>query len=73
MIDDYYFRLGYVAFEEYMSFMISRETDNIQSLAEIDEAFSAISNERDKLYVTKEELTQVSVKTPFHYLSLSLS
>ena len=40
--------------------MISRETDNVQSMAEVEEAFAAISGEREKLYITKEELTQVS-------------
>lgn len=46
-------------FEDYMTFMVSRETDNIQSIAEVLEAFSAIASERDTSYVTREELQQV--------------
>ena len=42
-----------------MTFMISKETDNIQSIAEVEEAFRAIAANRDKPYVTKEELLQV--------------
>ena len=41
--------------QEYMAFMISKETENVQSSEEIELAFRAITNqERD--YVTKEEL-----------------
>ena len=54
------FRLGYITSEEYMSFLISRETDNVQTMAEIEDAFAAISGEREKLYVTREELLQVT-------------
>ena len=43
-----------------MSFLISRETDNVQTMAEIEDAFAAISGEREKLYVTREELLQVT-------------
>ena len=42
-----------------MAFMVSRETDNIESIAEVLEAFRAIASERDNSYVTKEELQQV--------------
>lgn len=61
MIYNYFvvFRLGYILFADYMTFMISRETDNVQSMAEVEEAFKAIAAERDKPYVTKEELIQV--------------
>ncbi|XP_019856334.1 PREDICTED: spectrin alpha chain, non-erythrocytic 1-like [Amphimedon queenslandica] len=51
-------RLGYITSEEYMSFLISRETENVQTMAEIEDAFAAISGEREKLYVTREELLQ---------------
>jgi len=48
-------RDGFVTLQEYMAFMISKETENVQSSEEIELAFRAITNqERD--YVTKEEL-----------------
>jgi len=48
-------RDGFVTLQEYMAFMISKETENVQSSEEIENAFRAITNqERD--YVTKEEL-----------------
>lgn len=62
-----------------MSFMISRETENIQSLAEVESAFRAITANGDKPYVTKDEIFQVksSVATihidAFTSLSLSFS
>lgn len=42
-----------------MSFMISRETDNVRSMAEVEGAFRAITARGDKPYVTKDELLQV--------------
>merc|ERR1712107_481027 len=48
-------RDGFVTLQEYMAFMISKETENVQSSEEIELAFRAITaQERD--YVTKEEL-----------------
>jgi len=48
-------RDGFVTLQEYMAFMISKETENVQSSEEIELAFRAITNqERD--WVTKEEL-----------------
>jgi spectrin alpha len=48
-------RDGQVSLQEYMAFMISKETENVQSSEEIENAFRAITTqERD--YVTKEEL-----------------
>lgn len=41
-----------------MAFMISRETENVQSSEEIESAFRALSSE-GKPYVTQEELYQV--------------
>ena len=54
-------RLGYLSFEDYMAFMVSRETDNIESIAEVLEAFRAIASERENSYVTEEELQQVKL------------
>ena len=53
-------RLGSITFEDYMSFMISKESDNVQSITEIEESFRAIVADREQPYVTREELSQVS-------------
>lgn len=53
-------RDGYVSLQEYMAFMISKETENVQSSEEIENAFRAITA-GDRPYVTKEELYAVSV------------
>lgn len=42
-----------------MSFMISRETENVGSLTEVESAFQAITSGGDKPFVTQEELMQV--------------
>ena len=52
-------RNGYITLEDYMPFMISRETENIQSLSEVEGAFRAITANGDKPYVTKDEIFQV--------------
>lgn len=52
-------RDGYVSLQEYMAFMISKETINVQSSEEIEKAFRAITA-GDRPYVTKEELYSVS-------------
>lgn len=57
-------RDGYVSLQEYMAFMISKETENVQSSEEIEKAFRAITA-GDRPYVTKEELYAVSV-LPFY-------
>lgn len=43
-----------------MAFMISKETENVQSSQEIENAFRAITA-ADRPYVTKDELYAVSV------------
>lgn len=48
-------RDGYVSLQEYMAFMISKETENVESCEEIENAFRAITAS-DRPYVTKEEL-----------------
>ncbi|KRY71430.1 Spectrin alpha chain [Trichinella pseudospiralis] len=48
-------RDGYVTLQEYMAFMISRETENIQTSEEIESAFRALSKDY-RPYVTAEEL-----------------
>lgn len=53
-------RDGYVSLQEYMAFMISKETENVQSSEEIEKAFRAITA-GDRPYVTKEELYAVRI------------
>ena len=52
-------RDGYVSLQEYIAFMISKETENVQSYEEIENAFRAITAS-DRPYVTKDELYCVS-------------
>merc|ERR1712156_1005312 len=47
-------RDGFVSLQDYMAFMISKETENVQSSEEIENAFRAITQERE--YVTRSEL-----------------
>lgn len=53
-------RDGQVSLQEYMAFMISKETENVQSSEEIENAFRAITAHQDRAYVTKDELYAVS-------------
>ena len=48
-----------------MSFMISRETENVESMSEVVSAFRAITSDGDKPYVTKEEIFQVLKHSDF--------
>ena len=50
-------RDGHVSLQEYMAFMISRETENVKSSEETESAFRVLSSE-GKPYVTKEQLYQ---------------
>lgn len=52
-------RDGFVSLKEYMTFMIRKETENVQSSDEIENAFRAITA-ADRPYVTKDELYAVS-------------
>lgn len=47
-----------MSLQEYMAFMISKETENVESCEEIENAFRAITA-ADRPYVTKEELYAV--------------
>ncbi|XP_074654192.1 spectrin alpha chain-like [Tubulanus polymorphus] len=48
-------RDGYISLQEYMAFMISRETENVQTSQEIIEAFRALTSD-EKPYITTNEL-----------------
>lgn len=50
-----------------MAFMISKETENVQSSEEIEKAFRAITA-GDRPYVTKEELYAVSKMFIFTFI-----
>ena len=52
-------RNGFVSKEDYLTFMISRETENVDSAQEVEEAFRAITEGGDKPYVTEAQLLQV--------------
>merc|ERR1719220_2796359 len=45
---------GSVQLQDYMAFMISKETENVQSFEDVENAFKTITSERE--YITKEEL-----------------
>lgn len=64
-------RDGQVSLQEYMAFMISKETENVQTSEEIENAFRAITAHQDRAYVTKDELYAVStfafLGVPFEY------
>lgn len=49
-------RDGQVSLQEYMAFLISRETENVQSTKDIEQAFRALTMNGDRQYVTSEEL-----------------
>ncbi|XP_062606729.1 spectrin alpha chain-like isoform X6 [Saccostrea cucullata] len=48
-------RDGHVSLQEYMAFMISRETENVQSSSDVEQAFRALTS-GDKPYITAQEL-----------------
>lgn len=49
-------RDGHVSLQEYMAFLISRETENVQSSEDIEQAFKAITLNGERAYVTTDEL-----------------
>ena len=49
-----------------MAFMISRETENVASKKDVEDAFKALTADGDKPYIIGSELYQVSV-LPFFY------
>lgn len=54
---------GVVSMGEYMSFMISRETENVGSSQEVINAFKALTEGGKRPYVTEAELYQVIQKS----------
>ena len=50
-----------MSIQEYMAFMISRETENVQSAQDVEAAFRALTS-GDRPYITAQELYAVSVQ-----------
>lgn len=63
-------RDGYVSLQEYIAFMISKETENVQSYEEIENAFRAITAS-ERPYVTKDELYCVSFDFLYNLLAVT--
>ena len=59
IVAKFVFSDGRVSMNEYIAFMISRETENVHSAKEVVDAFKAITEGGAKPYVTEEELYQV--------------
>merc|ERR1712232_562280 len=59
-------RDGLVSLQEYMAFMISRETENVQSSSEVEQAFQALTS-GEKQYITANELYQNLTKEQADY------
>lgn len=53
-----FFRDGQVSLQEYMAFMISRETENVQSSQDVEAAFRALAA-GERPYITGNELYSV--------------
>ena len=49
-------REGYVSIQDYMSFLIDYETENVQNVTEIEAAFRALTSDGEKKYITRQEL-----------------
>lgn len=54
-------RDGFVNLQEFMAFMISRETENISSEDDVINAFKALTENSERPYITREELISVSI------------
>lgn len=50
-------RDGYVSLQDYTSFMIRKESDNISSVAELISAFKALTENGERPYITRDELS----------------
>ncbi|EDV21767.1 uncharacterized protein TRIADDRAFT_59818 [Trichoplax adhaerens] len=59
---------GFVTLEEYMAFMISRETENVASKKDVEDAFKALTADGDKPYIIGSELYQSLTKDQADYL-----
>jgi len=64
---------GVVSLNEYTAFMISRETENVRSAKEVEDAFRAITENGKQPYVTEEDLIQALTKEQAEYCMSSMS
>ena len=53
-------RSGYIGLQDYMSFLIRKETENISSLEDVIEAFRTLTENGNKPFITRRELYSVS-------------
>lgn len=60
-------RDGFVNLQDYMAFMISRETDNISSVSDVINAFKALTENGERPYITREELYAVSLTFNYYF------
>lgn len=54
------FRTGTVSLTDYMTFMISRETENVSSIDDVVLAFKSLTENSERPYITRDELFAVS-------------
>jgi len=57
----YFSRVGTVALPEYMTFMISRETENVSSIDDVVLAFKSLTENSERSYITRDELFAVRI------------
>ena len=55
-----------VSLQEYMAFMISRETENVQSSQDVEAAFRALTS-GEKPFISGQELYAVSINGVFFF------
>jgi len=63
-MNDFY-RVGTVALTDYMTFMISRETENVSSIDDVVLAFKSLTENSERPYITRDELYAVSFSIVF--------
>jgi hypothetical protein len=54
-----FYRVGTVALADYMTFMISRETENVSSIDDVVLAFKSLTENSERPYITRDELYAV--------------
>lgn len=52
-------RSGLVGLTDYMTFMISRETENVSSIDDVVLAFKSLTENSERPYITRDELFAV--------------
>ena len=63
---------GSVNLQDYMAFMISKETENISSVDDVINAFKALTENGDRPYITRDELTSVCVFFSFYFITFQI-